>query len=267
MSGVLICAPLGTGDAKPYTKETRNQTECSVRASIFEHAIAGFNMYPSSAEEALAYVQRQMANRNLKPSANAVMEHAVRYMFDVLQPLGVDPDSLPEIYDHTAHECESDPDSYLGGQYIVDLDKAFSKDTEGQYAFKNKDGTTSVCHGGQCEVRPREPMLSTGQRYSDVRKDLLELNWKPAAQAMPNILYRSNEITAEGYRFGTDEMFGNCLLDHSPCDPASPEYFSCWPDQGCMAAWAKDGSTRWYFVKKGKVTTSGSAAKDGSGPS
>jgi hypothetical protein len=267
LCSVLIYAAVGVVDAKPYTKETQNQSECSVRASIFEYAVAAFNMYPLAPQEALAYVQRQMVNRNLKSSATAVMERAVRYMFEVSRPLGVDPANLPEIYDHAVRQCESDPASYLGGQYIVDLDKAFSKDTEGQYAFKNKDGTTSVCHAGQCESRPREPMLSMGQRYSNVRKELLQLNWTPAAEAMPNILYRSQEITADGYRVGTGEMYGNCLIDHSACDPASPEYFSCWPDQGCMAAWGKDGNTRWYFVKNGKVTTSGSAPKDhGNGP-
>lgn len=245
--------------------ESRNSAECGVRAMIIEHSIeAYFGQYSDpkyqSQKGAVDYVDRKMANQNLKPKeSQVVISRVVKYVYEVLQPQDTSMNYISNINNSYYKNCLFDPENSINNFYIIDWKKAFSKNTDGQIYYKNKDESTTICSKGKCTNEPPPPP-QTGI-YEDIRKKLINLGWTAAPSTLKAILIKSRKLDTNGFKHNTNEAYGNCLTENSVCDKTKPELADCEANQ-CSAVWANnEGETIYYLIKDGRVVQSNSVPK------
>ncbi len=243
----------------------RNMAECSARTTFIRLAIDAYGSQAwvakvRSQQGAIDYIIEQTANQNLKKKeSEALIRRIVRYVYDVLRPPTYSPNEMAEITDAYHRRCMFDPEKEVGTLYVVDLEKAFSKNTDGEFVVQNKDGSKTVCHKGECKTQSPEPPQGTGKTYAETRKIVESLGWTPAPLAMRPILIKTGRLYTNGKKFDTNEIYGNCLIENSICDKSKPELADCTETGECTAVWAKNGATVWYLIQNGLVEQFGSA--------
>lgn len=263
-AGMMISNQAGA-QPRQEISANRNMAECSARATFIRLAIDAYGSQAwvekfRSQQGAVDYVIEQTANQNLKKKeSEAVIRRIVRYVYDVLRPSTYSPNEMAEITDAYHRRCMFDPENGVGTLYVVDLEKAFSKNTDGEFVVQNKDGSKTVCHKGECKAQSPEPPQGTGKTYAETRKIVESLGWTPAPSAMRPILIKTGRLYTNGKKFDTNETYGNCLIENSICDKSKPELADCTETGECTAVWAKNGATVWYLIQNGLVAQFGSA--------
>jgi len=262
---ILFVAIMMSNQAGAQTKQeinahTRNMSECGIRATFLGLSIDAYGSQVwdtkyRSQQGAVDYVIEQTANQNLKKKeSEALIRRVVKYVYDVLRPPKYSQNDIIEIEAAYERRCMFDPEREVGNFYVVDLKKAFSKNTDGEYIIQNKDGSKTICHKGECKLQQPEPPHNIGKSYEETRKIVESLGWSPAPSAMRQILIDAGELS-------TKELYGNCLIENSTCDKLKPELADCTETGRCTAAWAKDGATVYYVIQNGVVTQFASVRK------
>ena len=124
---------------------------------------------------------------------------------------------------------------------------------------KNKDGSETICSNkGKCEKKDPDPP-HYGVTYTEARKAVIKLGWKPNPSIMKAILIKTAQLRSDGAKLDTNEPYGNCLTDNSLCDKSKPELADCSSDGLCSAVWTKYGETFYYLIKGDNITGYGSA--------
>lgn len=264
-AGMIVSNQAGA-QPRQEISANRNMAECSARATFIRLAIDAYGSQARiakfrSQQGAVDYVIEQTANQNLKKKeSEAVIRRIVRYVYDVLKPSTYSPNEMVEITNVYHRRCMFDPDKKgVGSLYIVDLEKAFSKNTDGEFVVQNKDGRKTVCHKGECKAQSLEPPQGTGKTYAETRKIVESLGWTPAPSEMRQILIKTGRLYTNGKKFDTNEIYGNCLIENSICDKSKPELADCTEAGECTAVWTKNGATVWYLIQNGLVEQFGSA--------
>jgi len=265
---VMISNYAGAQTKHETDANTRNMAECDIRATFIQLSIDAYGSQAwiakvRSQQGAVDYVIEQTSNQNLKKKeSEALIRRIVKYVYDVLRPPTYSPNDMIEIKDAYYRRCMFDPEGEVGNFYVVDLKKAFSKNTDGEYIVQNKDGSQTVCHKGECKLQQPKPPQNIGKTYEETRKIVESLGWLPAPSAMRPILIKTGQLYTNGNKFNTKELYGNCLIEDSTCDKLKPELADCTETVECTAAWAKDGATVYYVIQNGVVTQFGSAPKN-----
>lgn len=262
--GMMVCNQAGA-QPRQEISDNRNMAECNARATFIRLAIDAYGSQAwdakfQSQQGAVDYVVEQTANQNLKKKeSEAVIRWIVRYVYDVLRPSTYSPNEMAEITDAYHRRCMFDTEKGVGTLYVVDLEKAFSKNTDGEFIIQNKDGSKIVCHKGECKVQSPEPPQGIGKTYAETRKIVESLGWSPAPSAMRPILIKTGRLYTNGKKFDTNEIYGNCLIENSICDKSKPELADCTETEECTAVWTKNSATVWYLIQNGRVEQFGSA--------
>lgn len=246
----------------------RSNAECGARAMFLEHALVaysnqGWESSFQTQEGAVRYVTQQTANQNLKQKESAaVIKRTVQYVYDVLRP-ELDSDmEASRLADRFLRSCQFNPARVIGKTYVVDLQKAFSKNTDGQMISTNKDGSRNICHKGQCIVEEASPPQNIGQSYLATRKAIVKLGWTPNPEAMLAMYFKDKKIDEQGRLFSNGQPYGNCLFDSNSCQPAQPEYVHCEQPGTCTAVWIKKRQMVWYRIENGMIRGYGITPKD-----
>ena len=264
---MMISDQAGAQTKQEINANTRNMAECGIRVIFIQLSIDAYGSQARvakvrSQQGAVDYVIEQTANQNLKKKeSEALIRRIVKYVYDVLRPPTYSPNDMIEIKDAYYRRCMFYPEREVGKFYVVDLKKAFSKNTDGEYFVQNKDGSKTVCHKGECKSQQPEPPQNIGNTYEETRKIVASLGWSPAPSAMRPILVKTGQLYTNGNKFNTKELYGNCLIENSTCDKLKPELADCTETGECTAVWAKDGATVYYVIQNGVVTQFGSAPK------
>lgn len=243
---------------------TRDMAECSARATIIQLSIDAYSSQAwvakvRSKQGAVDYVIEQTAGQNFREKESRVLtQRIVSYVYDVLRPSARLPNEVMAIKDAYYRQCVFDPKAEIGSLYVVDLKKAFSKNSDGQYITQNKDGSRTICIKGECKIQDSPPPHSVGKSYEDTRKIVGALGWLPAPDEMKSILIKSGRLYTNGNKTSNHEPYGNCLIENSICDKSMPELADCTEGGECTAAWSKNGVTIWYGIRNGLIVVFGS---------
>lgn len=266
---LIVITPLAYASTPTQIKtdlNTRNAAECSAREQFIKWAIGAyisrFQIDSVRSESgAVDYVLSKSKDQNLKPKESKILiQRTVKYVYEVLQPTDISPLFPIDVSEEYYKLCMFKPESTIRGFFVVDLNKAFSKYTDGNYTTYNKDGSSTVCHKGKCEFKQPRPPSGIGQRYDDLRVKIQALGWAPNPTALKPILIRTGQLSIDGEK-PSGGMYGNCQNENSTCDKEKPELADCTDLGRCAAVWVKDGETVWYEIENGLVTAMGSSPK------
>ncbi|WP_295436446.1 hypothetical protein [uncultured Thiodictyon sp.] len=265
---VMVVSNQVGAQSKQEIGANRNQAECSARSTFIQLSIDVYSSQARGArvrsqQGAVDYVIEQTINQNLKKKeSEALIRRIVKYVYDVLRPSVSSPGEIVAIKDAYERRCMFDPEKEVGDFYVVDLEKAFSKNTEGKYIIQNKDGSNTICHKGECKSQQPEPPQNIGKAYEETRRVVESLHWTPAPLVMRPILIKMGRLSSNGKKFINNEIYGNCLTENLTCDKSKPELADCTEDGKCTAVWAKNGATIWYVVQNGLIAQFGSAPEN-----